>query len=96
MSIFDILIKIKSSIDIIVSIKVDEKLEELKIKKNENENLIAEDYETLLRNEEATIRKHIGIEQQLKLNLEKLIEKLEQYEEEKNGLMKKIVSKNAI
>ena len=52
---------------------------------------LQKDYENLLRKEEATIRQHISIEQQMKLHLEKLLEKLEKSENERENIIKKIV-----
>lgn len=88
-NILELIAYIKSSIDTIVSIKVDEEL--TKYKSNDNENT-AQNYETLLRKEEASIRQHIATEQQLKLHLEKMSEKLEQYELNNRILMNKLVS----
>jgi hypothetical protein len=55
---------------------VDEKMQEFIESKKEAQNS-SEKYEELLRQEEGEIRKHIGIEHQLKLQIEKLQEKLE-------------------
>ncbi len=88
MSVKDIIEYIKSSIDIIVSIKVDE---ELKKYSQDNPNS-AKDYETLLRKEEQSIRQHIGTENQLKIQCEKFKEKMEQLENEKNIIIEEIVS----
>ena len=43
-----------------------------------------EEYEDLLRQEEAEIRKHISMENQLKLQLEKMQEKIEFLEKAQN------------
>ena len=55
---------------------MDEKIQEFIESKKEAQNS-SEKYEELLRQEEGEIRKHIGIEHQLKLQIEKLQEKLE-------------------
>ena len=88
LSIKDIIEYIKSSIDIIVSIKVDEELE----KYNQDNPNAANDYETLLRKEEQSIRQHISTENQLKIQCEKFKEKMEQLENEKNIIIEEIVS----
>ena len=49
-----------------------------------------EDYETDLRKEEAAIRKHISIQHQMKLYIDKIEEKLENYEKNNQILIKKI------
>ena len=92
MSIKDIIEYIKSSIDIIVSIKVDEELE----KYNQDNPNAANDYETLLRKEEQSIRQHISTENQLKIQCEKFKEKMEQLENEKNIIIEEIVSNVSI
>ena len=56
---------------------------------NDNKNS-AENYETLLRKEEASIRQHISVEHQLKLQYENLSEKFDIIELEKKELIKKI------
>ena len=105
MNLVDIVYKIKDSIDIIVNAKVEEKIKEyinsphiesMENKFSHTENLCAycTSLEELLRKEEASVRKHIAIEQSLKLNLERLIEKVEELEEEKNEALRRIVSIN--
>ena len=59
-------------------------------KKNEN---AASDYETLLQKEEAAIRQHISYEHQIKLEYEKLLEKIEILDLENKLLQYQIVSK---
>ena len=88
LSIKDIIEYIKSSIDIIVSIKVDEELK----KYNQDNPNAANDYETLLQKEEQSIRQHISTENQLKIQCEKFKEKMEQFENEKNIIIEEIVS----
>ena len=55
---------------------MDEKIQEF-IESKKGVKNSSEQYEELLRQEEGEIRKHIGIEHQLKLQIEKLQEKLE-------------------
>lgn len=59
--------------------------------KNEN---FSEDYESLLRKEERNIRKHIAIENQLKIHCKSLNDKLEEYEKDNLILIEKYVRKN--
>ena len=89
-SLLDIVEYIKNSIDIIVSLKVEEAIDEYNSKKNEN---AASDYETLLQKEESAIRQHISYEHQIKLEYEKLLEKLEVMDLENKLLQYQIVSK---
>lgn len=64
-------------------------MDEYKSKKNEN---AAEDYETLLQKEEATIRQHISYEHEMKIEYEKLVEKIEIMELENKLLLYQVVS----
>ena len=89
-SLLDIVEYIKNSIDVIVSLKVEEAIDEYNSKKNEN---AASDYETLLQKEESAIRQHISYEHQIKLEYEKLLEKLEVMDLENKLLQYQIVSK---
>ena len=57
---------IRDSIDMIISLKVDKITEKL-IKKNQNE-----EYEKLLRQLESELRKNIAVQNQLKVQLEKM------------------------
>ena len=95
--ILEIINYIKTSLYIIIQIKLKEELEKNKdknsMKKILEEN-IAEDYETLLRKEEAEIRQHISIEHQFKLHSENLEKKIMELEDDNYILSKKIVSKN--
>ena len=84
----DIIEYIKVSIDIIVSIKVDEELK----KYNQDNPNSAIEYETLLQKEEEAIRQHISTEHQLKIQCEKYVEKIDDLENEKNILINEIVS----
>lgn len=88
-SLLDIVQYIKNSIDVIVTLKIEEKKNEYKSKKNEN---AATDYETLLQKEEAAIRQHISYEHQIKIEYEKLLEKLEVMDLENKLLLYQIVS----
>ena len=64
-------------------------MEEFKANKNDN---AAEDYETLLQKEEAAIRQHISYEHEIKIEYEKLLEKIEIMELENKILLYQIVS----
>ena len=86
----DIIEYIKSNIDVIASIKFDDKIDEYKNYLNEDKNAASE-YETLLQKLEATIRQHISYEHQFKIEYEKLLSKAEEIENEKNMLIKQIV-----
>ena len=81
---------------IIINIKLKEELEKQKdekIQKKISEEIAAEDYETLLRKEEAEIRQHISIEHQFKLHSEYLEQRITELEDNNFILEKKIVSK---
>ena len=86
-SIKDLIEYIKVSIDIIVTLKVDE---ELKKYTKDNPNC-ANEYETLLQKEEEAIRQHISTEHQLKIQCEKYAEKIDIIEKEKLCLINEIV-----
>ena len=80
---------IKNSLDIIISYKLNIKLENFK---NSYHNLNeAEDYEKLLQKEEERIRKLSSIELTLKLQCEKYAQKIDILEREKDILKSKIV-----
>ena len=79
----DIIYLIRDTIDAIISIKVKNKIQQLMISKDEFKNCRRE-YEELLRQEEAEIRKHISTQHQLKIQIEKMQEKIELLEKEKN------------
>ena len=83
---------IKSSIDIIVSIKLEEELQKY-LPEKDNPNT-ATKYETLLQKEEEALRQHISVEHQLKIQCEKFAEKLDVLEGQKIMLIKEIVSNN--
>ena len=87
LSILDIIEYIKSTIDIIISIKVESKINDYKIKEDNN---AAKDYETLLQKLESSIRQHIAYEHQLKIEYEKSLIKSEEKEIENNELLYKI------
>lgn len=78
----DIIEYIKSTLDIIVSIKVDAKISEYKNYLNEDKNAATE-YETLLQKLEESIRQHISYEHQFKIEYEKLLNKAEEIDLEK-------------
>lgn len=86
----DIIEYIKSTIDIIVALKVDSKINDYKNYLNEDSNA-ATDYELLLQKLEASIRQHISYEHQFKIEYEKLLNKAEEYENEREILIKQIV-----
>ena len=74
-----------------MNIKLESKIEEYLSKKNEDVNA-AKEYETLLQKLEASIRQHISYEHQIKLEYEKLQEKMEVLELENKLLQYQIVS----
>ena len=86
----DLIEYIKSTIDIIVSLKVDAKISDYKNFLNEDNNAATE-YETLLQKLEASIRQHISYEHQFKIEYEKLLNKAEEIDTEKKILIKQIV-----
>ena len=86
----DIIEYIKSTLDIIVSIKVDAKISEYKNFLKEDKNAATE-YETLLQKLEESIRQHISYEHQFKIEYEKLLNKAEEIDLEKKMLTKQIV-----
>ena len=87
----DLIEYIKSTIDIIVALKVDSKINDYKNYLNEDSNM-ASDYETLLQKLEASIRQHISYEHQFKIEYEKLLNKAEEIENDKKSLKKQIVT----
>ena len=89
-NLLDIIYLIRDTIDAIISIKVKYKVQKLIKSKKEIKNT-HEQYEELLRQEETEIRKHIAIEHQLKLQIEKLQEKIENLEKEQNVSIIKII-----
>ena len=89
-SLLDIVEYVKNSIDILVSLKVEETIDEYKSKKNEN---AATDFETLLQKEEAAIRQHISYEHEIKIEYEKLLEKIEVMDLENKLLLYQMVRK---
>ncbi len=93
----DIINYIKVSLSVIIEIRTNEEIEKYnaeneKGKKIINEN-VAEDYETLLRKEEAEIRQHISIEHQFKIHFDNMAEKISELEEDNAFLVKKFVRK---
>ena len=93
--ILDIIRYIRESLFIIIQIKVREELAKCKESKIQNilDGNCAEDYETLLRKEEAEIRQHICVEHQFKLHSENLEQKIVELEDNNYLLAKKIVRK---
>jgi hypothetical protein len=90
LSIKDLVEYIKNSIDIIISIKLNEELEKL----NQNNKMDpAREYEVLLQKEEQNNREHISIEHQFRIQCEKYAQELDSLEEEKIVLLFQIVSK---
>ena len=87
----DLIEYIKNSIDIIVSIKLDEELQKYKF--NNNNPGAVSDYEKLLQNLEQDIRGHISLEHQLRIQCEKFAEKQDILEDEKKYLLTQIVRK---
>ena len=85
---------IKSSIDIIVSIKLEDELQKY-LPEKDNPNS-ATKYETLLQKEEEALRQHISVEHQLKIQCEKFAEKLDVLEGQKIMLINEIVSSNKL
>jgi hypothetical protein len=81
---------IKSSIDIIISIKLENELQKY-LPEKDNPNS-ATKYETLLQKEEESLRQHISIEHQLKIQCEKFAEKLDEIENQRLLLVNEIVS----
>ena len=86
----DLIEYIKNSIDIIVSIKLDEELQKYKF--NNNNPGAVSDYEKLLQNLEQDIRGHISLEHQLRIQCEKFAEKLDEIENQRLLLVSEIVS----
>jgi hypothetical protein len=83
---------------LIIKIKAKEEVDILLKEQEDKEQNInaAEDYETLLRKEEAEIRQHISLEHQFKLLYENLSEKIKEAEKDNIILVKRIVSKYKI
>ena len=81
---------IKSSIDIIVSIKLEDELQKY-LPEKDNPNS-ATKYETLLQKEEEALRQHISVEHQLKIQCEKFVEKIGVLEEERSFFVIELVS----
>ena len=75
---------IKSFIDIIVSIKLENELQKY-IPEKDNPNS-AQKFETLLQKEEEALRQHISVEHQLKIQCEKYAEKVDLLENQKTLL----------
>ena len=82
---------IKSFIDIIVSIKLENELQKY-IPEKDNPNS-AQKFETLLQKEEEALRQHISVEHQLKIQCEKYAEKVDLLENQKTLLIEEFVIK---
>ena len=80
---------IKNSIDIIISIKLNEAFKNNKQNNNLNPS---REYEILLQKEEKNNREHISVEHQLRIQCEKFAQELDSFEEEKDILLLQIVS----
>ena len=87
-SLLDIVNYVKNSIDVIVTFKVEDLIDDYKSNKNQNS---ASDYETLLQKEEAAIRQHISYEHEIKIEYEKLLDKIEVLELENKLLLYQVV-----
>ena len=85
----DLIEYIKSTIDIIVSIKVESKVNDYRNQLNEDINAATE-YETLLQKLESSLRQHIAYEHQFKIEYEKLLIKSEEIDYEKKLLENKL------
>ena len=85
---------IKDSLDILISLKLDEELQKYLNDNNNNDPNTISEYEKLLQKEEADIREHISVEHQLKIQCEKFAEKLDILEDERIFLMSQIVRIN--
>ena len=85
----DLIEYIKSTIDIIVSIKVESKVNDYRNQLNEDINAATE-YETLLQKLESSLRQHIAYEHQFKIEYEKLLIKSEEIDCEKKLLENKL------
>ena len=81
----DLIEYIKSTIDIIVSIKVESKVNDYRTQLNEDINAATE-YETLLQKLESSLRQHIAYEHQIKIEYEKLLIKVEEIDEKKKTI----------
>lgn len=85
---------IKTSMEILVNIKVKRHIEEF-MKEIENKNYHSNslnEYEELLRQSEANVRNHIRIQHQLKLHTENLKYRIEELERSKSELKKVVKS----
>ena len=94
----DIINYIRESFHINIKIKAQEEIDkyiEKSGKKIQDQN-VAEDYETLLRKEEAEIRQHISVEHQFRLLIDNFMEKIYELEKDNYLLAKAIVSLNII
>jgi hypothetical protein len=97
LSMLDIINYIRESIRIIIQIKAQEEVEKYKAEHEANQSKenekYAEDYETLLRREEAEIRQHISIEHQFRIQFDNLLEKIDELEDDNYFMSQRIVRK---
>ena len=96
--ILDLINYIRESFHISIKIKVQEEIDKFieKSGKNIHGENTAEDYETLLRKEEAEIRQHISVEHQFRLLIDNFMEKIYELEKDNYLLAIAIVSLNII
>ncbi len=93
MNSFIIIEYIKTSIDILVDMKVKKQIETFFSNYNmKNENSNVEAYEELLRKSESDIRNHIKIEHQMKIYSDNLKSKIEELEKSKAEYKKNYLS----
>lgn len=87
---FTLIKYIKTSIDILVDLRVEERVLHKNNISNDIQNTSIEEegniYEPLLRKLESDIRAHIKLEHQFKLHTESLVSKIEDLEKEKENL----------
>jgi hypothetical protein len=86
----EVIENIKCSMDIIISLKLEEALEKYRFN-NDNPGSV-KDYEELLQKLEQNIREHISIQHQYKIERDKYIETIENLEKEKIILLAQLVS----
>lgn len=87
-SLKDLIEYVKSSIDVIITLKTNEKFQNC----NNIQYNPAIEYELLLQKEEQNNREHISIEHQFKIQCEKYAQELDNLEDEKSVLLMQIVS----
>ena len=93
MDLLALVIYIKNKINLLIKFKVDNTLSKENKSKNKKDTKfeeISEDWESLLRKEEACIRKHISTEHQLKLYIEQMKERIDELELENKSLLTQV------